>query len=281
MNTPPRLSGKVAIVTGAGSTGAELSNGRAVAIRFAQEGARVVAVDRSLEAAEATAAAIGDSCLPLQADVSRPEQVAAMVDTCLTELGRVDVLHNNVGIGSLGGPETEARKAWDLLLRVNLKSVLLTTRAVLPTMIAQGSGSIINISSLAGLAYWGVPSVAYASTKAALNQMSRLIAHDHARYGIRCNVIAPGLIDTPTAHLGLLPVYGGDPAELRRRQESLAPARRMGRPEEIAAAAVFLASDESRYVSGVVLPVDGGLATQMVSPECWAIDDARDVEAAT
>lgn len=271
-----RLAGKVAIVTGAGSSGASMSNGRAAALRFASEGAQVLAIDRSLTAARQTVAAMPDGAgVAFEADVSRPEGVVAAVRHCLDTFGRVDVLHNNVGIGSLGGPVEESRKRWDLLLRVNVKSVLFTTRCVLPSMIAQGSGSIINISSMAGLAWWGVPTVAYASTKGALNQMTRLVAADVARFGIRCNAIAPGLIDTPTAHLGLLDVYGGDANELRERQQALVPMRRMGDPDEVAKVAVYLASDESRYVSGVVLPVDGGWSTQVVAPPSWAVDTPR------
>ena len=195
-----RLSGKVAIVTGAGAQGPGWGNGKAAAVLFAREGASVLAVDLRKEAAEETCeivASEGGIASPFVADVSASKDVQAMVSACLERYDRIDVLHNNVGIAALGGPVEVSEEDWDRVFRVNVKSVFLTTKYVLPHMERQGSGSIINVSSVGGIRDIGVPYIAYAASKAAVIQASQSIALQYAPKGIRCNVILPGLMGRP------------------------------------------------------------------------------------
>lgn len=256
-----RLEGKVAIVTGAGSQGPGWGNGKATAVVFAREGAKVLAVDLNKDAVEETRAIIlqeGGECTSAIADVSDQGQVDELVRTCLERYGRVDVLHNNVGIGCLGGPCEVSPDEWDRVFRVNVKSVYLMTRAVLPTMVEQGSGSIVNISSIGSIRDIGVPYVAYGASKAAVNQATQSIAIQYAAKGIRCNAILPGLINTPMVHAGMASLYGSLD-ELIAARDRRCPTGKMGTGWDIAYAALFLASDESRYVNGIELIVDGGL----------------------
>ena len=256
-----RLEGKIAIVSGAGSQGPGWGNGKATAVVFAREGAKVVAVDMNLDAAEETRSLIieeGGECIALKVDVSDEDQVKALVDTCLDRYGRVDVLHNNVGIGSLGGPLEVSPEEWDRVFRVNVKSIYLTTRSVLPIMERQESGSIINISSIGSIRDIGVPYVAYGASKAAVNQVTQSIAVQYAAKGIRCNAILPGLMNTPMVHAGMSGIYGSVD-EMVAARDRRCPTGKMGTGWDIAYAALFLASDESRYVNGIELVVDGGL----------------------
>lgn len=258
-----RLSDKVAIVVGAGQTpGQGLGNGRATALLFAREGAAVLAVDRRLESAQETCeqvAAEGGCALAYAADVTRDSDCLAMAARCVEAFGRIDILHNNVGVGSLGGPVELAEEEWDRVLDTNLKSMFLACKHVLPHMAQQGRGAIVNVSSLAAERFPPFPMLAYAASKAAVHALTRTIAIQYAAQGIRANAVMPGLIDTPMAIEGISAAIGIDKQALRRARETAVPMQRMGDAWDVAYAALYLASDEARYVTGVVLPVDGGL----------------------
>ena len=262
-----RLQGKIAMVFGAGSSGSGLSNGQACALAYAREGARVFAVDVRADAAEATGRLIADdggAGEALTADVTDAAQVGAAVATALDRCGRVDILHNNVGIGTFGGVCDVAEADWDRTLAVNLKSAYLTCRTVLPAMESQGGGAIVNISSIGGVAIGRYAFAAYAASKAGLNHLTRAVAVEYAAKGIRANAVLPGLIDTPMVHgsAAMAAHHGGAEAMLRERHAQ-SPTGRMGTPWDVAAAAVFLASDDARYIKGVLLPVDGGLSCRI------------------
>jgi NAD(P)-dependent dehydrogenase (short-subunit alcohol dehydrogenase family) len=257
-----RLKGKVAIVTGAGSVGPGIGNGRASAIVYAREGAKVLAVDLDRESAEATRRMIldeGGDCTVFGADVTQSAQCKAMVDACLQAYGRVDVLHNNVGITASGGPVDFDEAAWDRMMNVNVKSMFLTAKHTLPHMERQGSGSIINISSINAVRAIPFPKAAYAASKAAVNALTVDIAIQYAAKGIRANVIMPGLMKTPIVEMNNVKLYGGDLDEMWRKRDAMSPTGKQGDAWDVANAALYLASDESRYVNGVVLPVDGGI----------------------
>ena len=259
-----RLRDKVAIVVGAGSTpGETLGNGRATAILFAREGARVLAVDRDEGSAAETGERIrteGGEASVFGADVTQGEDCRRMVDRCVEQYGRIDVLHNNVGIGDLGGPVELTEAQWEHVMATNLKSMFLACKHALPPMEAQGGGAIINISSLAAVRFAPYPMLSYSASKAAVNALTRSIAMQYAARGIRANAIMPGLIETPMAMEGISARLGIGKPELKRMREQAVPMQRMGEAWDVAHAAVYLASDEAQYVTGVVLPVDGGLA---------------------
>jgi len=256
-----RLAGKIAVVVGAGQTpGETIGNGRAVSIRFAEEGATVLLVDRNLSSAEETLAMLKDrggsgSCL--EADVVAEAECEAITTTCVERYGRIDVLHNNVGIGTNDcGPTKITETIWDEIFAVNLKSVMFTCKHALQVMRQQQFGSIINISSIAAICNIGL--VSYKASKAALNAYTQTLATGGAKFGIRANVIMPGLMDTPMAIEGYV-AAGHDRATLiKRRNESVPLGRQMGTAWDIANAALFLASDEAKFITGVCLPVDGG-----------------------
>ncbi|MFE2617311.1 SDR family NAD(P)-dependent oxidoreductase [Micromonospora chalcea] len=255
-----RLRDRVAVVTGAGSLGAGWGNGKAASVLFARAGARVLAVDRRADAAEQTAAIVraeGGECEPFTADVSRPDGVAALVEACLRRYGRIDVLLNNVGVGVVAGVEDTEPRHWDLVHRVNLTSAYLTTRAVVPHMREQGGGAIVNVSSVASLGATGDRLTAYGVSKAGLNHLTRAVAAEHAATGVRCNAVVVGLVDTPTVYAGQ---PDADPAVLRARRARRCPTGAMGDAWDVAHAALFLASEEARYVTGALLVVDGGLS---------------------
>jgi NAD(P)-dependent dehydrogenase (short-subunit alcohol dehydrogenase family) len=256
-----RLQDKVAIVVGAGQTpGDTVGNGRACAVRFAQEGARVMCVDRDLERAEATVEEIrraGGIGVPLAADVIGEDACASIIDETVATFGRIDILHNNVGIGTHDtGPSDMTEEIWDSILDTNLKGVVWTTKHTLPVMRRQESGSIINISSVAAVCAIGL--AAYKASKAALNAYTHTVAMGNARYGIRANVIMPGLMNTPMAIEGFV-AGGRDREELIAQRDAAVPLRGgMGSAIDVANAALFLASDEAAFITGVNLPVDGG-----------------------
>lgn len=256
-----RLRNKIALVFGAGSSGPGWSNGKAAAVAFAREGARVVAVDRHGPAAEETRDLIlaeGGECLAVQADVTSSGEVAAAVRRCLETFGRVDILHNNVGIVEMGGPIETTEESWDRVMAVNAKGMFLTCKHVLPIMLAQGAGVILNISSIAGIRYTGMNYIAYAASKGAVNQFTQSLALQYAAHGIRVNAILPGLMNTPLIVEGFRSVYA-NVEEMIRARDALCPMKKMGDAWDVAHAAVFLASDEAKYITGVLLPVDGGL----------------------
>jgi NAD(P)-dependent dehydrogenase (short-subunit alcohol dehydrogenase family) len=260
-----RLKGKAAIVVGAGQTpGDTIGNGRATAILFAREGADVLLVDRDRESARETQALIEregaeDRASVFEGDVTSESTCQAMADACLAAYGRIDILHNNVGIGT-GDRELTLldEEAWDHILSVNLKSAFLACKRVLPVMRRQESGAIINVSSLAAVAA-SIDLTAYKVSKAGLNALTQVTAIANARYGIRVNAIQPGLIETPMAIETLSQARGIPKDELIRARHASVPLRgKMGTAWDVANAAVFLASDEAQFITGVVLPVDGG-----------------------
>jgi NAD(P)-dependent dehydrogenase (short-subunit alcohol dehydrogenase family) len=257
-----RLENKVAIVMGAGQTeGDTIGNGRATAILFAREGAHVLAVDRRLDSAKETVDMIeteGGSAMAVEADATSESACVALVKDCLEKHGRIDILHNNVGIGGAdAGPSHIEEEVWDHILSVNLKSVIFPCKAVLPAMREQQSGAIINISSIAAVCSTGI--VAYKTSKAGINAYTQSLAIGNAKYGIRANVIMPGLMETPMAIEGISKGLGIDKDELIRARNAQVPLRgKMGTAWDIAHAALFLASDEAAFITGVALPVDGG-----------------------
>lgn len=262
-----RLEGKAAIVTGAGSIGPGWGNGKAIAVLFAREGARVVAVDRNRAAAEETRALVeaeGGACRVVEADVSRAADVERVAASCLDAYGRIDVLVNNVGIVSLGGAATVSEAEWDRVMAVNLKSMFLACKAVLPAMERQGAGAIVNIASIAGIRDTGISYVTYNTTKGAVLPFTRSIAMEYARKGVRANCVLPGLLDTPMVEAGLAGAYAeGDVARMKAIRAAQVPMGRMGDSWDTAHAALFLASDEAKYVTGAELVVDGGITCQI------------------
>jgi NAD(P)-dependent dehydrogenase (short-subunit alcohol dehydrogenase family) len=259
-----RLEGKIAIIVGAGqSPGEGMGNGRATALRFAREGAKVLAVDRALVSAEETAAMAkkeGGECVAFEADVTREATLKAAVAAAEQRWGRVDILHNNVGVSIAGGdasPLDISEEAFDRIAAINLRGTIMACKHVLPVMRRQRSGAIINISSVA--AWENYPYVAYKATKAAMIAYTQQLAIHNAGYGIRANVILPGLMDTPMAVDTRARSSGRPRAEVAAERDARVPLRnRMGTAWDVANAALFLASDEASFITGVALPVDGG-----------------------
>ena len=257
-----RLQGKVAIVVGAGQTpGETIGNGRATAIRFAQEGARVLVVDRLLDSARETVEMIrhdGGQALAWAADITDPASCAGLAPAALDAYGALHILHNNVGIGGGDAPATRVTEdVWDQIFEVNLKAMWRTCKAVVPTLREQGGGSIVNISSIASIC--STNTAAYQISKAGVNTLTQHLAMGGARHGIRANAILPGLMDTPMAIEGISAARGVSREQLRaERNRSVPFGQHMGSAWDVANAALFLASDEARFVTGVLLPVDGG-----------------------
>lgn len=250
----PRLEGKVAIVTGAGSRAPGIGNGRATAVLCAREGARVLLVDQSVAAAEETLAMIkgeGGEAEVFAADVTRAEDCRAMVERTVAHWGRLDILDNNVGIGGAGSVVAVAEEDWDRVMTVNVKSMMLTGKFAVPAMAASGGGAIINISSISALRPRGL--TPYSASKGAVIALTRAMAVDHARDGIRVNCIAPGPVYTPMVSAA------GMSDDLRERRRRASPLGIEGSGWDIGYAALFLASDEARYITGQVLVVDGGV----------------------
>lgn len=261
-----RLANKVVFVSGAGSVGPGWGNGRAVSVLFAQEGATVFGVDRDVARMDETAqriAALDGHFTSAGCDATDSASIAAAVADCVARFGRIDVLVNNVGGSARGGPIDMDEAVWDSQIDHNLKSVFLTCKHVLPHMLTQGSGSIINLSSASGIRWTGSAQVAYAATKAGVIQMSRVLAVQYARQGIRVNSIVPGQLHTPMVEVRLAGQRtGGDVEELLRQRQSRIPLPFMGDGRDTAHAALYLASDESRFVTGTELVIDGGMSVR-------------------
>lgn len=257
-----RLAGKIAVIVGAGQQpGGTPGNGRATAERFAEEGATLLLVDINEAWAEDTLKAVlalGADASTFVADITHEKDCAALVAACIERYGRIDILHNNVG-RSKGDRKTSEMDAdmWDAIMQMNLKGMFMTCKHALPHMVAQGAGSIINISSTSSLS--GRPTVTYKTSKGAVNTLTQHIAFENAGHGVRANVIVPGLIDTPMAIERRAQERGVDRSVVRAERDRLVPMKFMGSALDVANAAVFLASDEARYITGVLLPVDGGL----------------------
>jgi NAD(P)-dependent dehydrogenase (short-subunit alcohol dehydrogenase family) len=262
-----RLKDKVALITGAGAIGPGWGNGKATAVLFAREGAKVFGVDLNPDAANETRGIIegeGGVCATHACDVARAESVGAMVDACMAAFGRIDVLVNNVGIARTGGIVTTAEADWDLVTDVNQKSVYLACKQVVPIMERQGSGAIVNIASIAAHRWTGIAYASYYATKGAVVALSRAIALEFASKGIRCNSVSPGLMNTPMVHHSLTGAYGkeGDVDNLIRVRTAQCPMGHMGTGWDTAYAVLFLASDEAKYITGIDLIVDGGLTAK-------------------
>jgi len=261
-----RMAGKVALVFGAGSSShgeadAAWSNGAAAAAVYAREGAWVVSVDLVMAAAEATRDLIvqaGGEAIACAADVTKAADVAAVVARTLEVYGSIDVLHNNVGVTMMGGPEELSEAAWKRSFDLNVTGVFLACKHVLPVMVAQGKGAIVNISSAAAVTINEYPYSAYSTAKAGLNHFTRAMALQYAAKGIRVNAVMPGIMDTPLIYKQIAGQYS-DVAEMVRARDARSPTGKMGTAWDVAYAALFLASDEAKYVNGVCLAVDGGL----------------------
>ncbi len=264
-----RLAGKVAIVTGAGCVGPGWGNGRAAAAIFAREGAQVFAVDLNLAAMEETVAcagamaAHGGTIRTHVCDMTDSTAVAAMVQACAGELGRVDILVNNVGGSARGGAVALTEAAWDRQIDFNLKSVFLACKHVIPVMVAGGGGAIVNTASTSGLRWTGAAQVAYAASKAGVIQFSRVTAVEFAPQGIRVNTVVPGQMHTPMVEARLAGQRaGGDVSALLASRQARIPLGFMGDGRDTAHAALFLASDEARFITGTEIVVDGGMTAR-------------------
>lgn len=261
-----RLAGKVVYVLGAGSVGPGWGNGRAVSVLFAEEGATVFGTDRDPAHLQETAeriAKLGGQFITARCDATDSASVASSVADCIARFGRIDVLINNVGGSARGGPIEMEESVWDMQIDQNLKSVFLACKHVLPHMLAQGRGSIVNLSSTSGIRWTGSAQVAYAATKAGVIQLSRVLAVQYAKQGIRVNSIVPGQLHTPMVEVRLAGQRtGGDVDELLRQRQSRIPLPFMGDGRDTAHAALYLASDESRFVTGTELIIDGGMSAR-------------------
>ncbi|WP_250304714.1 SDR family oxidoreductase [Streptomyces sp. NBC_01267] len=248
----PRLYDRTAVVVGGGQTpGLTTGNGRAVALAFAREGARVLVVDRDLESAEETAALVrkaGGSAVAHRADITVEEDCAAILTAALDSLGHVDILHNNVGVVPFGRTEILPVEEWRRGFEVNLTGMWLTCKHVLPHMRERGSGAVVNISSMAGLLAGG-DAIAYSTSKAAVHSMTRSLALEYAPHGVRVNAVAPGMMDTPMGVDAVARASGVDRADVAAGRAAMVPMGHQGTSEDVANAALFLASDESAFIT--------------------------------
>ncbi len=261
-----RLQDKVAIITGAGCVGPGWGNGRAAAVLFAREGARIFAVDKNAAAMEETVARIsefGGQVVTHLCDVTDSASVKAMVQACRDAYGRIDILVNNVGGSAAGGAAEMSEDVWDGQVNYNLRSVFLTCKYVIPVMEAQGGGAIVNTASTSGIRYTGSPQVGYAATKAGVIQFTRVTAVQYAKKGIRANSVIPGQMHTPMVEARLARQRtGGDIETLLRQRIARIPLGFMGDGRDTANAALFLASDEARFITGTEIIVDGGMSVR-------------------
>jgi NAD(P)-dependent dehydrogenase (short-subunit alcohol dehydrogenase family) len=261
-----RLQGKVALITGAGCVGPGWGNGRAACVLFAAQGARIFAVDLKADAMVETVARVRDAggeIVTHTCDVIDGEAVAAMAQACVTAFGRIDILVNNVGGSAPGGAVALAEDAWDRQIDFNLKSVFLTCKNVIPVMERQGGGAIVNTASTSGIRFTGAAQVAYASAKAGIIQFSRVTAVEYAGKNIRVNTVVPGQMHTPMVEARLAGQRaGGNVDALLQSRVARIPLGFMGDGRDTANAALFLASDEARFVTGTEIVVDGGMTAR-------------------
>jgi NAD(P)-dependent dehydrogenase (short-subunit alcohol dehydrogenase family) len=259
-----RLDNKVAFVTGCGSVGPGWGNGKSIAVLFARQGATIYGVDINEAAARETQRIIegeGGTCITASGDVTDAKQVEALVADCMARLGRIDILVNNVGRSepAIAGEMDEA--LWDSQIDINLKSAFLCCRAVLPIMERQGKGAVVSIASTAGIRYTGKPQAAYCAAKAGLIHFSKTTAISYAQRGVRLNCVLPGLMYTPLVQKLAEQFAGGDLEGFVERRNNQVPMGHMGEGWDVAHAALFLASDEAKYITGTELLVDGGLTS--------------------
>lgn len=258
-----RLKGKIAIVVGAGQTpGDTIGNGRATALLFAREGATVMAVDKRLDSARETQTLIeqeGGRAFSFEADITRAEDCRRMVDACLKAHGRFDIVNHVVGVsGEQRGILNITEADWDRILHVNLKGAFLVAKAVAPQLIQQEAGVLLFVSSIAAVTSQGY--IAYKASKAGVNALAHSLSMQLAPHGVRVNAIMPGLMDTPMAIENQSKLLSIAKDDLRKRRDSLVPLKqKMGTGWDVGYASLFLASDEARYITGVMLPVDGGI----------------------
>lgn len=266
-NAPWDLTGKTVAVAGGGSVAPGWSIGRASCVTYARLGATVCVLDRDLSSAQETVRLIteeGGAAYAYQTDMAREEDIVDTFRTLAARHAPLDVLHHNVGIGKTGGPMETSAEDLDRIHAVNVKSLMLSCQAVLPGMVERGAGAIISIASVAGLRYLGYPHLAYCTTKAAVIQMTRMIAQQYAPHGIRANTVVQGLIDTPRVTANVAHVFSDSLEEAKAARARQVPLQRMGTPWEVANACAFLASDAASYVTGTELLIDGGLTGKYV-----------------
>jgi len=264
-----RLKGRVALILGAGTSAPGISIGKASSIAMACAGASVAALDFNLAAAqevEQDIKSLGAQAMAYQADVASFEAMQVAIDHVMRDFGRIDILQINAGIGRVGGPAETSLEDWDRIQKVNVESILIAAKLVAPIMVKQGSGSIIGVSSVAGMRYLGYPHLAYSVTKAAVTHFIKMLAQQYAIDGIRANTIVPGLIDTPRIQKNVAKVFdaNADMDNTRRARDRQVPMGRMGTPWEVASVATFLASDDASYITGTEIVVDGGLTGKFV-----------------
>ena len=257
-----RLDGKIALVTGCGTHGEGWGNGKAISVLLARQGATIFGCDLNLEAAQVTQKIIeqeGGVAQVMAANVTDSADVKKLVDACMAKFGRIDILINNVGRSEPGDPVTMSEETWDEQMDVNVKSAFLTCKHVLPIMEAQGAGAVVSISSVAGLRYVGKPQIAYAAGKAALMQLTKTTAVIYASRGVRLNCVSPGLVFTPLVKRLADKYANGDFDGFVATRHNQVPAGHMGDAWDVAHSVLFLAADESRYITGQNIVVDGGL----------------------
>jgi NAD(P)-dependent dehydrogenase (short-subunit alcohol dehydrogenase family) len=260
-----RVAGKVAVVFGAGCTGPGWGNGRAIAVRLAQEGAQVIAVDRDAASLPETLARAGDSAVRIDTqicDVEDAAQIAALVEATLARYGRIDILVNNVGGPAAGGAADLSEAAWQRQLSLNLTSVFTTCRHILPIMARQGSGAVVNVSSTSAIRWTGAPAVGYAASKAGVMQFGRVVGVEYAKHGVRINTVLPGQLHTPLVDAFLAKQQGSDLDALLEKRRKRIPLPVSGDGRDTANAVLFLASDEARFITGTELIVDGGMSAR-------------------
>jgi NAD(P)-dependent dehydrogenase (short-subunit alcohol dehydrogenase family) len=264
-----RLKGRVALILGAGTSAPGVSIGKASSIAMACAGASVAALDFNLAAAQEVVAEIeslGQHAIAYEADVASFDAMQTAIERVMLDFGRIDILQINAGIGRVGGPAETSLDDWDRIQKVNVESMLIAAKLVAPIMVSQGSGSIIGVSSVAGMRYLGYPHLAYSVTKAAVIHFIKMLAQQYAGDGIRANTIVPGLIDTPRIQKNVAKVFdaNADMDNTRRARDRQVPMGRMGTAWEVASVATFLASDDASYITGTEIVVDGGLTGKFV-----------------